>query len=375
MVIIWGTKIIEKVLGFVADFCPLCRGVREHQFIEQRACGHVYYVSLGWGSLAGCLRRCTTCEALYTAERTRYRDIAPARGMDLKRLEELTFPDVAKAFADRLQLEATVHKAPESLAPEVKRSLMVEPFRMLDPMLRNLMASDYTGHRWWAPYRLLWPAVALFFLGGAVAIGGERIPALSNALSVTAGMLITAGGLLIAGALVLFLMMLPFKRRRIMRDIVTPRLRMALAPLAPTREEVEKLVGELRNTGLEVARALDLQQLLTGCGVNPPETLLPIQGPGTVWKRIACAMFVAMIAAGGLLADRPASARVARPRDNRAELTTLRNYTKTHPDDWRGFRALAVALAQAGDRIGADEAVRNAQELRRIHEPTDGTPR
>ena len=44
MFIIWGTKIVERKLGYVADFCSICRGARPFTVFKVVQVGHLYYL-------------------------------------------------------------------------------------------------------------------------------------------------------------------------------------------------------------------------------------------------------------------------------------------------------------------------------------------
>src|SRR5258706_9118781 len=44
MFIIWGKKRVTKSLGYVADFCPLCRDVRTFELVRVGLAGHIYYL-------------------------------------------------------------------------------------------------------------------------------------------------------------------------------------------------------------------------------------------------------------------------------------------------------------------------------------------
>jgi len=66
--IVWGKKRVTRNLGYVADFCPLCREPKP--FLLQRIgmAGHVYYISAGEGELVGFHRTCQTCKTAFTAD-------------------------------------------------------------------------------------------------------------------------------------------------------------------------------------------------------------------------------------------------------------------------------------------------------------------
>lgn len=45
--IVWGKKHVFDMVGYVADFCPICRDVRRFMMQEILLAGHVYGLTVG----------------------------------------------------------------------------------------------------------------------------------------------------------------------------------------------------------------------------------------------------------------------------------------------------------------------------------------
>src|SRR5258705_351547 len=76
MIFIWGKKLVYSKLGYVADFCPICRSPQAFEVQSVGVASHVYYVSFGKGALAGYQRKCCDCGVTLDAKPTNYATIS-----------------------------------------------------------------------------------------------------------------------------------------------------------------------------------------------------------------------------------------------------------------------------------------------------------
>lgn len=93
MIFIWGTKVRTESLGTVADWCQACRRVRAFEVTNYYRVGHIYYISLGSGSLHATVRECWRCfSQFYCNEEDydRFYDEADAEQMSIGKLLERT---------------------------------------------------------------------------------------------------------------------------------------------------------------------------------------------------------------------------------------------------------------------------------------------
>lgn len=72
MIIIWGYKATEKKLGYVAEYCTNCQGVRTVKIIRVGRAFHLYYVPFGQGDLVGYDGVCRRCELRFGVRITDY---------------------------------------------------------------------------------------------------------------------------------------------------------------------------------------------------------------------------------------------------------------------------------------------------------------
>src|SRR5689334_23177324 len=61
-VIWWGTQIDRTRIGFVANFCPICRELRPFRLMRLERVNHVYNQAIGPGQFTGHSILCCTCD-------------------------------------------------------------------------------------------------------------------------------------------------------------------------------------------------------------------------------------------------------------------------------------------------------------------------
>ena len=142
MFIVWGTKRVERKLGMVADFCPICREVRAFQLIRVGLASHVYYVSFGEGKLAGHVIRCHECGVRLKADHARYATTEKDSRVDLEVLVRDTFPKLREVCAARLEMETRIRQTPFSLSADERKYFLMEPFALLNPVVEQRFANS-----------------------------------------------------------------------------------------------------------------------------------------------------------------------------------------------------------------------------------------
>lgn len=128
--IIWGKKYVHTRLGYVADFCPLCREVRAFELKRVGLAGHIYYISLSDGDLVGHERRCSVCGIQLSAKPELY--ARPSKkSRTLRELIALTFPNIATHYAGRFALEKAIRDSFAKIPRDDRLALLKEPFSLL----------------------------------------------------------------------------------------------------------------------------------------------------------------------------------------------------------------------------------------------------
>ncbi len=105
MFIIWGSKHKEKRIGFIADNCPNCQQVKCFQVVEHYKVGHIYYISLGQGSLEATTMRCSSCNGEYNYNASRYALCSQSSSGQLGDLLRMTNPVLMEKIERQKRLE------------------------------------------------------------------------------------------------------------------------------------------------------------------------------------------------------------------------------------------------------------------------------
>jgi len=237
--IIWGTKIVRKRLGYVADFCPIDREPTAFRLTRVGEASHLYYLSIGSGKLIGHEICCEVCGVTIEAELDRYASISK-RPTELLELLGQTFPNLTEVYRERLELEQRMGSG--ELTSIERRDLIREPFMLLNSLLEA--RGSETSFDWQSGMGCL----ALFV-----------VPALLYGLLSTVAPTLQATGmivLVVAGLMLVWSLYLVFTEvGRYMRREIYPRLASALVPLDPDLGELKETLGYLRDVGLVIAKS------------------------------------------------------------------------------------------------------------------------
>ncbi|NHZ92949.1 hypothetical protein F2P45_28655 [Massilia sp. CCM 8733] len=246
MIVISGRKNVYRKLGYVADFCPICRSVQAFLVRRIGRASHLYFISLGKGDLAGFDRICQSCLTPFPTESKKYTQILknPA---PLAELRASTFPNLEEVWQERLALEARVSNAPLLLSAEERRELILSPFLLLVPKVERCYNSAVMDKQ--AGYTIL-GAVLATLAGWAVA--GALFPGSGYKLAL---------GIFVIGYSLSLWQILAAKTRRVTREVV-PAIARGLRPLAPSEREVRDAFATVSAAGHKMGAKLELSQLL-----------------------------------------------------------------------------------------------------------------
>jgi hypothetical protein len=250
MIFIWGKKLVYRKLGYVADFCPICRTPQAFEVQRVGLAGHVYFVSLGEGELAGFQRKCCECAIALDAKPTQYASIAEAL-RPLPQLTAQTFPHLSKAYATILALEERVKATPSSLSPQERYALIRNPMLLLSPRVEKRYASTHIDLQ-----------TAITFLGVLVAIFAESAVVSRFAPDHASESII---GMCLLGV-ILVAWQIALSNTRFIRRSIVPVLAKTLRPLKPTEAEVQAALAELAKLRHKLGRKLKPRDLMTDLG-------------------------------------------------------------------------------------------------------------
>lgn len=248
MFILWGKKAVHKKIGYVADFCPICRTPQPFAITRVGSAGHLYFVSAGEGQLVGYERTCQKCRTPLNAEPTTYASLAK-RAAPLDELLRSTFPNLTQALQERLAIEERVQRDPASLEPELRRSLIRNPFVRLSPKVEKRFA-DATHMDWTVGLALI-GAIALIF--SAPDLAHKVAPGYHSDL-------LFWSPFVLGIALVVWQMIASGKR--FMRKEIIPVLAGTLAPLRPTEDEITAVLAELKQLGHKIGSKIKPANLM-----------------------------------------------------------------------------------------------------------------
>jgi hypothetical protein len=246
MFFVWGKKHVYKKMGFVADFCPLCRKVKSFQLDRVGLAGHVYYISLGKGELVGYARTCMNCKTVLNGNPDLYREVSK-KLVEQGELQRTTFPNLQSHHAERLALEESIRHSPGSVPVDTRRAMLKEPFTLLNPSVEKRFSSTqidkYTG------LTLLAVLVLMPFIS---ALGKQFSPVHQGEIFL---------GLLLAGVVAVSVQGF-LQTGRYFDKKIFPVLVPALKPLKPTTEEITSVIAELKKAETKFGKKLKLAALL-----------------------------------------------------------------------------------------------------------------
>ena len=248
MFFVWGTKLIRKARGWVADFCPKCRAPEAFELRQVNKVQHIYYLPLGRGQLVGHERRCQHCGIVLTAQPARYVAIAP-HPAPIRELITQTFPTLEQAYAPRLELEQRLRQSPASLSGAERRALILESFMLISPKVEKRYSATHFDRE-----------SALTLLGAVLAVilaivAGRRLAPDDVAFLILAVFLAGAAALIAA---------LATGNARYLRREVYPALGATLKPLQPTQSELDAALGELKKLGHKLGSKARMPELMAG---------------------------------------------------------------------------------------------------------------
>jgi len=227
MFIFWGKKLVYRRLGYVADFCPMCRVARAFEVQRVGVASHVYYISFGEGALAGYRRKCLECDTALDAKPTAYASLAE-QPASVAELTAKTFPTLAQVYQAVMALIRT---------PMLLLSAKVEKHYAATHLDREV---GYTVLAWIAVL-VAAPLLYRSFTGEALEVGEIWI--------------------LIAG-LAVVVWQIACERGRFVRREIIPALAKSLRPLAPSDAEVRAALAELGRLRHKIGTKVDPVRLM-----------------------------------------------------------------------------------------------------------------
>jgi hypothetical protein len=243
MLIIWGKKLVRRRLGYVGDFCPVCRGLECMSVVRLNQVSHLYYIPLGGGEPVAHEITCRKCGSVYGAQGVGYTAFAPRPGED--GVAMAADAGMLDGLSPRAELEDAV--AGGRLSPEDRAALIAEPIAAL-----NYMAAQKVGKG------MIPTGAGLAIVGLVFTVPGAIIAWATQGTPVEVRLALTGvATALLAGAV----LGLRFGGRGWVRRRLIPRLAASLEPLRPTSEELESTLGALNEDGYIIGKRIKAAEL------------------------------------------------------------------------------------------------------------------
>ena len=133
ILLLWGERECERQLGFVADFCPVCRKVRPFAIVEVRMAAHFWFIPTERGRHLGNRQTCQNCRSVMPSHPAQFhRPVSSLRG-SIDGLIEKTFPSIREVYARRLAVEEAIASDPAKLDADTRAQLIEEAFQLAEP--------------------------------------------------------------------------------------------------------------------------------------------------------------------------------------------------------------------------------------------------
>lgn len=256
MVIVWGKKHVFSKLGYVADFCPICRKPRAFEVKRIGLAGHVYYLTVSQGELVGYERTCLKCKTIMNADLADYASV-PKKNEPMPTLVKMSNPHMQEVLKDRLALEERIRKSPESLKDEDRFALIKTSFYLLSPMVERRLAKVTLDLEFWLAV-------------GASIVLFKTLPNLAEKYFpqyADKALLAT----MVISLLLVFWQVLTSGSRYVRKQIV-PVLAISLKPLHPKVSELNVIVRDMKERKHKLGRKIkvaDIQRYLNQTETQP----------------------------------------------------------------------------------------------------------
>lgn len=251
MFIVWGTKRVNTKIGYVADFCYLCRDIRPFNLFRVGMARHVYYISAGQGELAGHYRECKHCHCQIDASTVNYAEVLTnPKGENMETLTAKTFPNIRTHYAKRLELESALKKDPSSIDPQTRTQLLAEPFYFMAPLVEARFGQT----------RLDWTMAGIIAAAFAIAVVIANVIRMFFPSAIDMIPMLTMP---ILGAGVLGMIIQHYRAGRMyMSKTIYPVMSLALRPLRPQEAELKAIAGNVLKKNTAFKRKFSLKQMM-----------------------------------------------------------------------------------------------------------------
>jgi hypothetical protein len=250
MFIVWGKKRVERNIGLVADFCPICRDVRSFQLRRIGLAGHIYYITFGEGKLAAHIIRCSECGVDLGVDPTRYTRTGKDSRVGLEALIRDTFPNLRETYTARLEMETRIKRTRSTLSGDEYKRLLMEPFALLNPQVEDRFAESTEMDK-----KSGIGCLGTVLIAGAILFGSLKFRGPTQDKMLLAALIVV-----VIGIIYTFIQM-HLGPGRFFRAKVLPSLVKSLKPLQPTREDLADCFERCKTLGLKIGKVAKIDEV------------------------------------------------------------------------------------------------------------------
>lgn len=142
MFIVWGKKQRLDYLGFVADYCIICRQIQPFYVKEVGMVSHVYWIPHGAVDVLGHIGICEVCGISMGMDRKTYKGFAPDCDSGIEQLIDDTYPTIRQDLRERLELYERAKRCTAISSEDARESVILEPFIILAPLVQEKYGID-----------------------------------------------------------------------------------------------------------------------------------------------------------------------------------------------------------------------------------------
>jgi len=246
MIFVWGRRVIRKKVGYVADFCPMCREPQAFLMNQLSTYRHLYFIPVSAKESLGYERICQGCKLALKGAPVHY-VATPKKPTSVQEIVSRSFPKLPEVYADRLRIEEQVKKAPALIPKDLRYALIKQPFVVVSPLVESRYKR--TSIDW----------VSILVLVGA--LGAVCLtPVVADAVAPDNEGLVF--GVIAVLALCTIVGAFATEPRRYIKRSIIPRIAKTLCPLQPSESEITAALAELKRSGHKIGAKLRSPHLL-----------------------------------------------------------------------------------------------------------------
>jgi hypothetical protein len=252
MLIIIGTRLSRKKLGYVADFCVFCRDIRKVRLDRLQMYKHIYYINYRPVEGPWNMQKCMECGGENAVEVVNFTKTLKRPDADIEEFIRETNPSIRKFYNERLLLEKEVELAPLKLSQEVRELLIKEPFEVLAPQVEQTYHSGIN---------IDWKIMLIMLIGTIFTIIMFCVTSSYEKTASHSDLWIASWVIALLSFIAVIISMGFESRRRIKKKYLGLLVR-ALNPLKPKEEELHKITDFYKITRAIIGKKWLFRELI-----------------------------------------------------------------------------------------------------------------